>query len=170
MNGSATYLPRVVGLRSLVFALIAPMLWFSCQEKGVDHNEIATLHELRNLVLTSKLVMVERNAFPPIDIGAYTRWVLQNNQDLLEVGFVRVDDDTESIVDAWGNPLQLIVESGWLVGLGSIGRDAVWQEGKGDDIVLRFEDYDILVGPPGEPVSRAREPEEAAVAPGQAMR
>ena len=133
------------------------------------HNEGQTRIELVTLVIETDMVLGERGVFPPTEDLAYARWIVWDNEDILQTGGVRVDETSGLIIDAWGKPIRLIVESGILVGLGSSGMDERWDGGEGDDIVIRFEEYGVIAGPPGTPVPEAgtRETEELGELRGQ---
>ena len=52
-------------------------------------------------------------------------------------------------MDVWGRQIVLVDEGYAVVALGSCGRNGIWEDGKGDDIVFPFAEMNVPTGPAG---------------------
>jgi hypothetical protein len=111
--------------------------------------------QLEELVLATHGAMFETNQYPPTDCKEYAVWLLANcgpARTHVEIGLVHYDPAKGLFLDDWEHPIVLVVDSDALVGLGSCGPNGRWEQGGGDDIVVRFEAHKVPTGPAGKPI------------------
>ncbi len=125
------------GVRALcVLVLLAPLV--GCRNRNADAR--AAFRTRTILDSTVRLVdAAEVGAGPtaPVDdISALVSWLdMQLGADL-----PYVDTTRKTIADGWGREIVIIAEDGRFVGLGSKGKSGIWEDGRGDDIIVLLED------------------------------
>jgi hypothetical protein len=94
--------------------------------------------EARLRAVATAIVLREANSAepPPTSLAELVEWIASN----VSKEEPYIDYDKKSIRDAWRSEIVLVVEDGALVGVGSAGPNRTWENGRGDDIVVKLEE------------------------------
>jgi hypothetical protein len=98
--------------------------------------------------------MLNLQSYPPTNPANYTKWLLAafpESRSIRASKVLRFDDQTGRFVDPWGKPIVLMIDQDRLVALASGGQNRRWDDGAGDDIVLRLSEVGVFAEPPGTP-------------------
>jgi hypothetical protein len=101
---------------------------------------------------------METKEYAPSDLSAYSKWVIKSNPKVIPLGTIRTAKDTGIILDAWGEPIVLVLEGRCVVGLGSSGQNRVWDDGGNDDVVVSFAEFGVPIGPAGSSYEAPEQP------------
>jgi len=110
-----------------------------CDEYDGPSKATITGMRLQETCKTILLAQSQSGGAPPIEAAELTRWLKQwtgANVEYIEYGSGR-------ILDAWGRNVILVVDAGSLTALGSLGEDGIWENGSGDDIVIRIKEWSL---------------------------
>ncbi len=73
----------------------------------------------------------------PTEMAALVNWL--DEIYLTGTSFEGIDASRKTMWDLWGRELVLIVENDVLVGLGTCGKNGIWEDGHGDDQILKID-------------------------------
>jgi len=124
-----------------------------CEHTGPHDEKRATQMQLEELVVATLGAVFQTNQYSPLGSKAYADWLLANSgpaRSHVAIGLVDYDPASGLFLDGWKRPIVLFVESDTVLGLGSSGPNGRWEQGEGDDIVVRFEAHGVPTGPAGE--------------------
>lgn len=108
-----------------------------CRRSGaVDHASTNSAIILHDVCILVALCQVKTQEPPPTKLYELVEWL--EKYGLREE---YVDYENKTIRDVWGNDVIVVSKEGQFIGVGSAGRDGVWEGGtKGDDIVATLKD------------------------------
>jgi len=109
---------------------------------------VETKNDLHALAIDIAFATREAGIQPPGEIGSLAAFMNQWLPDVVRHEEERGtwDPAKRAFVDAWGNPLLLSVKSPHEYLLISAGRDGIYANGKGDDIVYKFDPWEFAHG------------------------
>ena len=108
-----------------------------------DPREVKTQSTLLLVAESARIAAWYGDAMPR-DLQQFSAWVADCDPAIREMGLFNAEG---VLVDGWGKELVLCEENGVLVGLGSCGKDGVWEGGGGDDMMIGFYRSAAQTGP-----------------------
>jgi len=136
-------------LRLCVLLLMMPWLGCAVDGEGENRLEAQVRQKLGLLVAASEMATGRSNEFPPKEPREFAAWIKKWADGLEPTKYVWFDPAAGVFVDVWGRQIVLVAEGYAVVALGSCGRNGIWEDGKGDDIVFPFAEMNVPTGPAG---------------------
>jgi hypothetical protein len=125
----------------LVFAFVS-----GCNDKKSPPREFfETCNRLQNSIASINGQHSYTGEAVPLKPEELGKWLVKkdmdNTEEVLKLikSLKNIDDKSGSIVDAWGNPLIVVAYNGTFAGLGSKGKNGIWEQGFGDDIFCNLK-------------------------------
>lgn len=110
------------------------------------HKRARTFSGLYFMAANTMFAVSESREQPPKDMNELVKFINRQFPGLLEDPGVQewLDPNTGSLVDAWNNPVKLVVESRNLYVFISPGPNGKDEDGQGDDITYSFNPWEDL--------------------------
>ncbi|MGC4121545.1 MAG: hypothetical protein QM765_44610 [Myxococcales bacterium] len=123
----------------LVVLLVAWLMPFMAKVRDRSHFPAWTRDQLAAVCTTIRNVESESKvaSCPATTLPELVDWIAAS--DVGTPGVLGIDLRKRMIYDYWDQPIHLILREGKLAALGSAGEDGVWNDGRGDDIVVPLE-------------------------------
>lgn len=110
--------------------------------------DVSTLNTLTACARRAKSVHSETGEPIPTTLSDFVEWLEKHARDLFR-SHAQFDAKEREVRDGWGHPIILLIGEGKVIAFGSAGADAKWQDGGGDDLIVKMGDEDG-----GRPVGR----------------
>ncbi len=120
----------------LTAVLLLAGSFYGCQSGKAVQRDV----DARNMLETMcKLVCIGEAVYdepPPTSLPRLVDWIATNVSNDLDY----IDYDNKTIRDPWNNEVVLVAENETLIGIGSAGPNGRWENGQGDDILVKLQD------------------------------
>ena len=125
-------------LRYLVPVLILGMGFCGCEkDEGERKRIVYAANILRNMAKMVVLAEDSSGGHAPTSLPELVDWMaLHVSKEVAYIDYAR-----KSVKDPWGNEVILVSRDGKLLAIGSAGPDRKWESGKGDDILVKIEEF-----------------------------
>ena len=124
---------KYLGKFMLICILVA-----GCKRPDTEgHARAESKHILHSICILVEGIESVFNDHPPTELSALVDYLEKHGYEDMPYN---IDYEHKTISDAWGHTLIVMSEAGQFIGLGSPGTDGLWQEGKGDDIIVTLEE------------------------------